>query len=882
MSKRKRTFIFHLSKLSIILVCLGYLLFNIIFTHTIWRQVLYPEKQNEIIIQGESSIYEFVAETVRLNILSGKNPFTSIESVLYPLGWNFALEDIAPMNGFYFLLLRPFLQIHQSMMLILVINIFLSNVSMYLLLRFLKIRKDVAFLAGFMYGFTPWVSLRIGAHPSYTALYVFPLITHCFLYLINSKRNKTLAAILLAGIMAITVLTNLYFTVMMVVLTTVAFFIFLILDKKTLYQVITDNVRYIILTCISALILLTPWITESYRGTQFSQYKKPTSLVDAITYSADVFNIILPSYGNPFIKPFLKFISKAFPYANRGVFEGYIYPGIIILVGYTVIFYYWKKQRKITKILVITSMCMLILTFGPFLQVYGKNLYIPLPYIVLHYIPYLQMARAPGRFIILFIFLACVVISMGLHAVLNKISKKRQLIIFFILFCIAIVDQSFQGGPPLVLPIPNKIFSYLDKKEDPTQSSVLNIPFTIRDGLQSLGYYHGVWFTRTQLLFRKPIFSIYAGRLSDDTFRYYQSNVLFALLDKAINTPNADYESLFKSADVKGVDKTMRFLDINYVILDTREKYYPFVLRLLKQVGLNETLSDKNYLLMSRSKLSGEFFPKTLYAPEDQFLFEKEWTPFMNGINGGRWINGNKAIVVFKTNKPRPIYLHFLAKTADKSQNVSIYMNKQHIKDFRMENGFKRYDIVLDSHIRKGVNFIMFRFPNTVEPAAVLPDNKDKRQLAAFFSDFQISDKQVQYPRITGENVSITFDNKEDEISLLEGWSVYEAGARWVEGTRAKVQFVTNNPKISKLTITAESLYKPQETKVYINDKYVGKFTIETGKTDQYTIDTKNSIQKGTNIVTFQFSRAHRIGTLLVDTKDFRMLSTYVKSITLK
>lgn len=863
----------------IFIVSVVYLIFNIIFTSTIWNQVIYPEKSSEMIIQGESPVYEHVAEMVRLHILSGKNPFNTNFSLLYPFGWNFSIEDIAPINGFYFLILRPFLQIHQSMMLIVVLSIFVSNMSMYILLCSLKIRKPIAFLGGFLYGFTPWVSLRIGAYPSYIALYIFPLVTYFFLRLIHAKDHKIPRAISLGITFVITLLTNLYFTVMLILLAIVSFIFFLIGNKKVIRGLLKKNLYYIFISGITAMVILIPWIIEVYKVQLLTTYLTPSSLTDAIAYSGDLFNLILPSYVNPFYKHLLGLIIHVFPYFQRGIFESFIYPGIIILIGYILIFYHWKKQQKNIKILVFISVGLFIFSLGPFLQIYGKNLHIPLPYLLLHYIPYFQLARAPGRFIILFIFIACIVIALKLNTVFHTIKRKKQIFIFLIIFLIMIIDQAYQGTPPIPLSIPNKIFSYLDKKGRTSQFSVLNIPFTIRDGLKSLGYFHGVWFPRVQSLFHKPIFSIYAGRINDDTFQYYKHNPLFALFDKAINGNQKDFQALFSSAKIDDIEKTVDFLDADYIILKSDEKYYPFAQDLLSKLSYKIVIKDKKYILLYKKNPHMEYFPQNLQSPENVLFFEQGWTPL---VRGGRWVRESIATILFKTNRPRPVFLHFKAKSVDISQRVTFYMNKKEVDRFELVSGFKEYDFKLQKAIKKGINILTLKFDHTVKPAEVLPSNKDYRKLAAFFSELNISDTSKKPESGKKEYMSIFFNQSDDEPFLLEGWSDYEKGARWVEGKIAKVQFEVGDSKPKHLILTAQAFYNFQETSIFINNAFIGKVKIGPEKVDEYTIKVKDLIKKGPNIITLKFAHAQRIGKLVEKTQDIRMLSVHIKSIMLK
>lgn len=173
-----------------VFVVFVFFFFSVIFYKNIWYQVINKDPETQLTIQGETPIYEFVAETVKNNLLAFKNPFIT-SSVLYPFGWRFALDDSAPINGIYFIFLRPFLSIHQSFMLITLLSVIVSGLSMYYLLRLLKINKTVSLLVSLVFCFSPFISIRIGAHPTYTAFYLFTLPTIFFLKLIKSThKNK--------------------------------------------------------------------------------------------------------------------------------------------------------------------------------------------------------------------------------------------------------------------------------------------------------------------------------------------------------------------------------------------------------------------------------------------------------------------------------------------------------------------------------------------------------------------------------------------------------------------------------------------------------------------------------------------------------------------
>ena len=369
-------------------ILLAYLAVNFLFNFNIWRDVVSSGPPNALTIQGESPIYEYVAERVRLNILAGKNPFSETKDIMYPFGWNFALDDVAPINGFYFLFLRPWLNPHQSLMLIVLLGIFTSNLTMYILIRKLGRDRFNSFLFGLVYGFTPFISYRIGGHPTYTAIYLFPLfgiLIHKFLQ--NNQNKKRYLYSLIAGLLiALSTLTNLYFSVMIFILSGILLILCLIKDRVKSAEILKNNLSFILVAIISSIVFLSPWIFEAQKLLFLSSYTRPLRLVDYLPFSADLFNAVLPSRFNPIYKPFLEDLSLKLSY-TANVFEDFIYPGAIIIIGYILLIRGYRKLAKNVYIYFWSSLFFLILSLGPYLKILGKVTHILLPYALIQFVP---------------------------------------------------------------------------------------------------------------------------------------------------------------------------------------------------------------------------------------------------------------------------------------------------------------------------------------------------------------------------------------------------------------------------------------------------------------------------------------------------------------
>lgn len=862
--------------------CVFYLAVNIIFNFKIWEQVIIREPANAIFIQGESPIYEYAAERVYQNILAGKNLFTPIADVLYPLGWNFALDDVSPIHGIYFLILRPFLSVHQSLMFISLVGIFAANVFMYLLLRFLKIEKKIAFLFALVFGFTPFISLRVGGHQSYTAIYVFPLVGLVFLNLITRKKRmeKILCSILLGIALVITLLVNLYFALMVLLLAMFLGIAHFIWHRIDFYKFITANFLYLLSALSTAGILLIPWFESVSRILVFRQQSDPPSIVDMVTFSSDLLGIFIPSYLNPFYTLLSAWIVKNIPQFGS-IFENFIYPGFLILIPYFLFILFYRRLSKsyvFLKPLFWVSLIFWVFTLGPSLHILGRNTSLPLPYLLLSKIPYIQMARAPGRFIIPFIFLGTIVAAFLINIFLkNKTATKKNLFLFFLLF-IFFIDQTYLSTPYGIKNIPTKIYNYLSTQE---RAPILEIPFAIRDGLDYIGDIDSVWSFRGQLLHKQPIFGAYLGRINETTFSYFRNDALLGNLGKLIDGKTTNSAEIVNSLNFKRMIDSADFYGIRYSVIDINKPYSEDAASILRTIGFTPSMTDDGYTLFQRKREDKDFTQIQFGNEADTQFLERGWG---KKEESGRWVTGNVAQVLFRISKLRPLKFKFSLKALQASQEMQVYLNRRLVGEASIGTNLRTFSFFADSGLREGINTISLRFAKTYKTNELVGGEKDRRPLAAFFTDINIEEgisPSISEGKV-GEITQIDFSDPSNDKYLLQGWSDFEAGARWTEGKLAKTLFYLKNAKPMKLHLLAESIYKPQKVKVYLNDLYTGEVTVATNASNDYFVDASKALKTGINILTFRFSHTAQLAKIEGDPNDMRELSLYIKSLELK
>ncbi len=604
-----------------------FLLTNLIFNHSLWKELLIKRTENETNIT-DSIITEFLLENSYQNILRFKNPFIT-ETIFYPFKINYSLNDPSNSYTIFFFFLRPFLTPHQIILLIVIVSFFLNNLLMYILLRKLKINQRLALVIGLSFGFMPFLSHRVIGHYTYIPIYFFPLaclIIHQFLTSSTIKK-KLVLSVGFGLFLAFVLLSNFYYF-LMIILALSFYGGYCFFDKRiVIINFARKNIGYILLSSIIFLIVLTPWLISVSQLIETKAIVKTHGFGGAIDFSADLMRFFTPSKYNPFYKKLINKLSGISPIFFKynqfflNSWERLVYPGAIIILAYiTIIFMLLRKKiegriwKKIRPYFFV-SLIFLVLMLGPFLKVFnrwslnldGVDVVVPLPFLALHYIPGLSAIRAPSRFTPAFVFLAWIVVVYFLDSVFKRIKPHLQRLLLAFLFTVFIIDQSYVVPPAITQKLPYETYHYL-KRSPP--GTVLEIPFTVRDGFQYLGFVHALQPMYGQLIHQKPIIGGYLARINPEVFRYYQSLPFISYLAKIIDKGNySPYKEKPKEPQVfpypyslDTIINDTRSLNIRYILLKKDEKYSSYLEGLLTKVGFEKKLEELNYLLFELKK----------------------------------------------------------------------------------------------------------------------------------------------------------------------------------------------------------------------------------------------------------------------------------------
>lgn len=123
--------------------------------------------------------------------------------------------------------------------------------------------------------------------------------------------------------------------------------------------------------------------------------------------------------------------------------------------------------------------------------------------------------------------------------------------------------------------------------------------------------------------------------------------------------------------------------------------------------------------------------------------------------------------------------------------------------------------------------------------------------------------------------------NEFEDSLLINGWNITEGDTRWANEKESTLRLVTKDVYLTKLTIEALSLSKPQEITVYIDDIMIGKTSIDT-VWGRYSLPIDSLINPGVHRLKFTYSNGYRPMDVVPGSLDNRVLYVNFKEIKLE
>ncbi|NJP04993.1 MAG: hypothetical protein HC837_04880 [Chloroflexaceae bacterium] len=357
------------------------------------------------------------------------------------------------------------------------LTLWASCLGAYALAFFVTQWRGASFVAGLIYGFSPYMALHLSVgQPHLLSLQWLPLTVLALLIGLRQDRRLLLLAALF---LVCSALSEWHYTIYAVLFTAIIGLYEVVL-APTWQRRITIVLSIALVGALAAL-LLTPVLVPMLIEAASSPYAA-RGLDDNIYHSTDVLAFLLPSIYHPL---WGDWAGQRF---HGGLVPTFIVGGVATLgflplvLGLCALFGALRRSRLF---LILFAICV-VLALGPYLQINGQNSYfsanpIPLPYLLLHQLPFFNIHRVPSRFVAGAMLALAVLAAIGLQWLVSQrfFTAKRPLLRHgLVVLVVLIVLFEYWPRPFALTPVSaDKVTPFFQQlADDPEPYAVLEVP----------------------------------------------------------------------------------------------------------------------------------------------------------------------------------------------------------------------------------------------------------------------------------------------------------------------------------------------------------------------------------------------------------------------
>jgi len=465
---------------------------------------------------GDAYVFVWNISNFAKQVHEGRNPFHT-DRIFCPIGSSLLYHTYSPIYGAAGLLCNNEILVLN---LTLYLSFVLSAVGACCLCYRHVPNLLLSLMAGLVFAFCPYKLVHLAGHYN---LMLTATIPYFFLCLesalpwdpvtgrIKRGRPVSLAACLL--LLLITFFSDYYYALFLLITTALytAYFLFRI------YNFNPFRIRNAgIILCVLAFSTLVGKILMSTRF----------DTKGAFSLCADLAGFVVPSPYNRFVNnhKWYKFHCNVLGMnpTETTVFVGYT---LLVLVAGYFLFRCWRKESPDRKIFLFLTAAFAALSM-PVVRVAGQTVGI-LPTIILHYIPFANSFRAPGRYTIMLMLFLPILGSVFLDRIVfpraHRIVRTVLPVLLISALAVEYIQRPYSRATRIGVPA---VYDFLSEEED---GSLLPIPFGVRDGLRMAGKERSRHMFY-QTVHNKKIFGGMLARVSDSVFDFYQSDPVVSSL----------------------------------------------------------------------------------------------------------------------------------------------------------------------------------------------------------------------------------------------------------------------------------------------------------------------------------------------------------------
>lgn len=691
----------------------------------------------------------------------------STDFMFYPVGVSLVLYTASWLNAALALPLVPYLPLPFIRNLITLFGFVMSAYGAYLLMKFLildhgflierpnlkskinslTLAEGAAFVAGITYAFasSKFVYAALG-HYSFLNSEWIPF---CILYFLKMLARPARRYGIMAGV---------FLALALYVEMTVGVFLALFMGVYVIgarpWRAFSAPVCVMGLTTAVLFAPLLFAVIGEFRNADYAL----KGWGDATQLSADLLGFVSPSAlstwaGLDWNAELVNVIQGKARFADvNTVFLGYATLALAFLGA--------LAQRRAARVWIVGALVFALLALGPLLQINGVSTFdfdgvkvnVPLPFIILHYIPIVNANRVPNRFSIVLVLCLAVLVGYGVLWLTRAAAEGRQQSAFrgrrsVVGGLLTAVTCALLIADHLVVPLPltdARVPSfYAQLAQDHDDYAILQLPLGWRNSFGTLGAED----TRAQsyqTIHQKRILGGNTSRNAPFKFDYFAAlpivSSLIAIEDyKTVSAEQRDFDRTY-------ADEFIRFFDIRYVVVqpavpgrhpydDTRAAAMQYA----RDVLPLELISDADGALVYRVRQPSHVAKLVVdFGEPGSRAYRGEGWDAEEEISGARanWASARQARVFLPVGDGGAYQLTFAALPftfPDAPPQTAIVVVNQTVRlpPLTLTRGWNTYTLdVPSSALHRGLNELVLEFAYARAPRDVLPSD-DARTLAA-------------------------------------------------------------------------------------------------------------------------------------------------------
>ena len=652
--------------------------------------------------------------------------------LFYPIG-----VDIPFLTGIGLLLLpatllAPLVGLTLTYNLLWILSFVLAGYAMYLLGRHLFHDRLVAWFCGAVFMFSTYRMVHAREHLAVLmASFLVPLFALC---LFKTAAQPTVKWWVFAAlVLGLSAGTSWYCTIALGVYLAVSVLV-LACDRwpwrLTGAHLRAGGVALVVLAVTASLFVLPMMLSPVARDGILNR-----SLAESNTYAADLFAFFLPSPTNPLFGRWTEPIYRHFagnPY-EQAVYLGYVVLGLAL----------WgvlRASRVKTRVSVVAAVTFFALSLGPFLHVDGQykfpvdgeEISVPLPYLLLRYVPFVNGMRVPSRFAELLVFSVIVLAGYGLSALCARVRRpRRKFVLVGVLLGAAVIEVISVPFPVVSAAVP-KIYSAIGMTSEPF--TVLELPLDWR----IIKYHHYQTVHGKRLLVGHPV-------RSREKYSVYPAGLP---LVQFLKDPKLLLEREIPGDARRDAERLVTFFDIRYIVIHRRfleARAFEALDRFIREYfphGDRWTEGDVVAYAIRRDEASATLWPddyvidlgaNQAYALLSGWGADERWEE-----TTVQWSSGRESSLYLYLGAPTDRVLEMrvvpLLYEGAPPQTLAVEVNGVPQGRLTLEPRWQQYRLRIPARVlRAGLNAMTFTYGYAVEPDKVIPGSADPRKLAVAF-----------------------------------------------------------------------------------------------------------------------------------------------------